>query len=161
MKEVFSEYGRTVIAVLVAVGILLLAAEMTLADRKGIAAIAGGILSDQSRETLADNSATNAFEEYRRVSVARIDYDKEHPIYSGELSKASEHFLAETTDGGTLSLQVIGVRDSQGTEVAVTRKGEEYFLYFDEPGVYRIYLRTMSDQVQPKEAVISFPVEDA
>lgn len=161
MREIFSEYGAALTAALVAVGILVLLGGVTSGGRQGLAAIAGGFVGEESREVLSDSAPTGAFEEYRQISVKRICFDAGHPVYSGEQTSVSEHFKAETTDGTTVPLQVVGVLDSEGEEVETEQQGEDYLLYFDMPGVYRIYLRTQSDRVRPKEAVITFPVEEA
>ena len=62
-------------------------------------------------------------------------------------------------DVGISTTKIVGIRDSDGRKVNLTRVENEDFVCFAKPGIYRIYLRTQSEAARTKEAVISFPVD--
>ncbi|MBO5303712.1 MAG: hypothetical protein J6A92_06645 [Lachnospiraceae bacterium] len=153
MREVFREYGGTVIAVLIGVLLfLLIFGNLSWKGNKGIIAVLGqgAKIEEKDFSEYADSKKIIQIMEKKRPVITY----KNIPVYTKNVFEEDALFTAEDAEGNLLETEVFKIEDSVGSEV-VKADGK---ICFEKQGIYRCWVKAVDADCGVTEQVFSIPV---
>ncbi len=159
MKEIISQYGSAMIAIIVGVAVLMAFMKIPYAGKNGIAASAGNFIEESTTKVLQKEMITGVFDKYLKEYQFEVAYVGEQPLVAGQKVDIHTNFQATDGAGREVSMKVITILDAEGNVYHTHIQDGKEYLYLEQEGIYRIYLCAQEERGWDTVVAISFPVQ--
>lgn len=150
MKEILRQYGKMLIATIVGSVMITLAA--------GIMPQLSDAFNLAGKDKLNSSYVGDSYDSSRNNELPRIKYDSNKQLVCGSELLVEDYVYAQYKDGSKGECRVYAIIDSNGNECPINwEKGGRYF-YFEEPGIYEVYVKTKGSSYRLSHARIKLPV---
>lgn len=158
MKEIFEQYGGTLLAVIAALAVLGLLQGYGKAYPGGMWQAAGEALGQQTNQTI-QVFGTAELERFFQKTLPVINYRKESPVYCNVRTRLEDHFKAEDAECRNIIPNIITLLDEEGFPCELERTDSGTYKIFDHAGVYRVFIKAEDSAGRNQVSAICFPVQ--
>lgn len=154
MKELMEEYGRAVIAVVVAVIMFfIIFSGIKEGEAKGLTAVLAGKTLSESQDFSAyqDTGNSQVFMERKRPFIRFFMAD----VKTGQVYAPEDLFEAEDMEGNPAKLKILKIMDGKMQETEVT----DNKMLFVRQGIYQVWVRAIDSYCCTTEHVFLVPVK--
>ncbi len=158
MKEIFEQYGGTVLAIVAALAVIGVLQGYHMPESTGVWKAAGKALGQQTNQTL-QILGTVELERFFQRTLPVISYRKEAPVYYNMRIRLEDHFKAEDAECRNLVPNIIALLDEEGFSCELERTSGGTYKNFDTAGVYRVFIEAEDSAGRKRISAICFPVQ--
>lgn len=158
MKEIFEQYGGTVLAVIAALAVLGILQGYGKVHPGGMWQTAGEVLGQQTNQTIQVFGAVE-LERFFQRTLPVITYRKESPVYCDARIRLEDHFKAEDAEYRNIISNIIALVDEEGFPCDLERTASGTYKVFDRAGVYRVFIKAEDSVGRSQVSAICFPVQ--
>ena len=158
MKEIFEQYGGTILAVIAALAVLGILQGYGKAHPGGVWQAAGEALGQQTNQTIQVLGAAE-LERFFQRTLPVITYRKEVPVYCDTRIRLEDHFKAVDSEYRNMIPDIIALVDEEGFPCNLERTGSGTYKVFERAGVYRVFIKAEDSAGRSQVSAICFPVQ--
>ena len=150
MKEVIRQYGAMIISIIVSGAMLVIIPTCLSAVNSFVA--------DVGKGKLESSFVGDSYAQWKADEDIHLSYKLRQEINQGQYVPVQELIEVRDSQGKSCHCLVYYIQDDRGNECKLrTYRSKECF-FFEQSGVYQVYIRSEDDNGRTETAKISLPV---